>query len=724
MDGFITAFAPDGSLIFSTYLGGSLDDRPTRAALRGGQLALVGQTTSSDFPVMGAAPQPASGGGQDGWAAVFSTAGALQRTTYLGGSGDDSAHGVTLDAAGALYIAGVTRSSNFPTRNAAEGALSAPEGDAFLTKISPSTATFEYSTYLSLGPIPTAVVATPNISTGVAVDGSGNAFVTGETTTLVKLSADGRRLYSFGGYGGDSIVAGAGRLLVGGRIGLATEGPGPYLVPTVNAVQPQHRSIETEVGWFTVLRDGPNAEPQQQEDSPAITYTGNWYTHTSAQHSGGTARLAVDPDAQAVITFTGTGLQVMGLRDPWSGTAGVFVDNWADPTNMTLDTYGAQTEARALLMSFTGLPYGTHQITIKVRGVHGPRSMGNWIWIDGITVLGAGAPTPTPSPTGTTTGTPTATPTGSATPTATPTPTPTPSGTTTRIEDTNPAVVFTGSWFTNTSTVANHSGGSARLSMDAGDSAQLGFNGTGIRWIGVKDAWAGIARVFVDGVLQGTVDTYSPTDQYRATLFNKDGLAAGSHVLRIEVTGTRNDASGGAWIWVDAFDVTSGGPTPTATATSTPTMTPTGTATATPSPTPPPPTPTPTALPSATPMRLEQTAATYTGAWFDNNSAAHSGGSARLAMDAGSRATLSFNGRSIAWIGYADEWSGLARVFIDGVLKATVDTYSSPQQAQKRLWYASGLTAGAHTLTIEATGTRGPSSGGAWIWVDAFDVGP
>ena len=91
-------------------------------------------------------------------------------------------------------------------------------------------------------------------------------------------------------------------------------------------------------------------------------------------------------------------------------------------------------------------------------------------------------------------------------------------------------------------------------------------------------------------------------------------------------------------------------------------------------------------------------------------------------MDAGSRVTLSFNGTGIAWIAYRDEWSGIARVYVDGELKTTIDNYLSPPQTGEAPYSITGLASGSHTLTIEATGTRNGSSKGSWIWVDAFDV--
>jgi hypothetical protein len=125
-------------------------------------------------------------------------------------------------------------------------------------------------------------------------------------------------------------------------------------------------------------------------------------------------------------------------------------------------------------------------------------------------------------------------------------------------------------------------------------------------------------------------------------------------------------------------------------------------------------------------MRIQDSSAavTYVDSWFVNAAAVHSGGTARLSVDPGDRATLAFNGTGVTWIAYRDEWSGQARVLIDGALVATVDLYRTPQLAQTPVYSASGLTRGAHTIAIEVTGTRNAASGGNGIWVDAFDVTP
>ncbi len=93
-------------------------------------------------------------------------------------------------------------------------------------------------------------------------------------------------------------------------------------------------------------------------------------------------------------------------------------------------------------------------------------------------------------------------------------------------------------------------------------------------------------------------------------------------------------------------------------------------------------------------------------------------------MDANARATITFTGTGVKWIGYRDQWSGIARVYVDGVLQTTIDTYASPAQGQAVLYTASGLASGTHTMAIEVAGSHGASSGGSWVWVDAFDVNP
>ncbi len=142
------------------------------------------------------------------------------------------------------------------------------------------------------------------------------------------------------------------------------------------------------------------------------------------------------------------------------------------------------------------------------------------------------------------------------------------------------------------------------------------------------------------------------------------------------------------------------------------------------SPTNPPPPTTPTAPAAQTVVRYEQNvaAAKYTGNWYNNNGGFNSGGSAAMAMDAGAQVTFAFTGSKVSWIAYRDQWSGMAKVAIDGVPQGTVSAYLNPSKAQTAAYTSPVLTYGPHTLTITATDTHALRSAGNWIWVDAFDV--
>jgi len=133
------------------------------------------------------------------------------------------------------------------------------------------------------------------------------------------------------------------------------------------------------------------------------------------------------------------------------------------------------------------------------------------------------------------------------------------------------------------------------------------------------------------------------------------------------------------------------------------------------------------AAPSTT--RFEESAATLSpaGAWTAINSAGAgatlSGDSGVYASASGARASFTFSGTGVSWIGLLCEICGFANIYLDGALVATVDTFAASRPAaSKALFTTSGLTAGSHAIAIEVSGTQNASSGGANVVVDAFDV--
>jgi uncharacterized protein (TIGR03437 family) len=174
-DAFVTKLRPNGSRLFSVFLGGGGADEAKGVAVDvQGNIYVAGNTASLDFPTKGAI-QVTTGGSGDAFLVKLSPNGApLVYSTYLGGNANDSASAVAIDAAGNAYIVGTTFSTDFPTKNPFQGAKGAQQ-DAFVAKINPTGTAWVYSTYLGGN----------NVDEGyaIAVDASGSAYVTGYTAS-------------------------------------------------------------------------------------------------------------------------------------------------------------------------------------------------------------------------------------------------------------------------------------------------------------------------------------------------------------------------------------------------------------------------------------------------------------------------------------------------------------------------------------------------------------
>jgi len=141
-DAFLAKFNPSlsgaASLLYFTYLGGSLADTANGVAIdTGGNAYVTGSTVSANFPVVGAVFQPAYGGGNaDAFVAKIDPSGAnIIYSSFLGGSNTESGNGIAVDSIGSAYVTGQTCSLDFPLTNP-EQASSGGNCDAFISKIS------------------------------------------------------------------------------------------------------------------------------------------------------------------------------------------------------------------------------------------------------------------------------------------------------------------------------------------------------------------------------------------------------------------------------------------------------------------------------------------------------------------------------------------------------------------------------------------------------------
>lgn len=179
---FVTKLNPAGNaLVFSTYLGGDATDQANGIAVdASGNAYITGGTDSSDFPTTANAIQGGANAGGRGFVFVtkMTGTGALFYSTFLN-SGDldgiaSVPQGIATDGNGNAYVTGFTNRTDFILVNALQSTYKGSQG-IFVAKINPTGSAFVYSTYLD-----GSGMDQPN---AIAADSSGNAYITGSTTS-------------------------------------------------------------------------------------------------------------------------------------------------------------------------------------------------------------------------------------------------------------------------------------------------------------------------------------------------------------------------------------------------------------------------------------------------------------------------------------------------------------------------------------------------------------
>lgn len=210
-NGFVTVLNSDGNgFVFSTYLGGNGDDAPLGIAVsRDGSSIVSGKTNSPDFNTLNARAQYA--GNDDAFVAKFNPLGGLIYSTYLGGSGNDKATSVAIDSEGNAYITGSTDSSDFPVINALQPKI-AEGDDAFIAKLDALGNNMLYSTYvggsgndlsnaIAIDSQNNAYITGTTSSANLPTIGGGDVFV-------AKLNQAGSNFIYFNIFGGKLYDAG------------------------------------------------------------------------------------------------------------------------------------------------------------------------------------------------------------------------------------------------------------------------------------------------------------------------------------------------------------------------------------------------------------------------------------------------------------------------------------------------------------------------------------
>lgn len=183
VDGFVARLSPNGgSLQYSTFLGGTGDDRAQAVALDASGAAVVAGYAAANFPTTPGAYDESHNGNVDAFVARLSPSGAsLDFSTFVGSSGAEKAQGIALEPSGAMTLVGWTQSPTFPVQSAFDSTFNGGT-DAFAARLAPGGGSLSWSTFLG-GAVGTTL-ANQDAAYAVAVDASGGAVVAGETNSF------------------------------------------------------------------------------------------------------------------------------------------------------------------------------------------------------------------------------------------------------------------------------------------------------------------------------------------------------------------------------------------------------------------------------------------------------------------------------------------------------------------------------------------------------------
>jgi hypothetical protein len=371
----VSKLNPAGSALdYSTYFGGSVQDSGLAIAVdSSGEAYVAGVTGSSDLPLSHAF-QAVNAGGGDGFVAKFNTAGSrLFFSTYLGGTGADVPNAIALDSARNVYIAGYTGSFDFPTANALQ-ATNNSGLTGFVTRLDAAGSSLGYSTYLggSVG----------DLATGIAVNSAGEAYVAGGTVSpdfpalspigapitssstdfLAKLSAGGNALEYSVGFGNEPF---------GAAVAVALDGAGnAYVTGTTGSDFPVQNAVRSTFaggssdGFIAKINDGALAPPTGLTAAVSSQQVRlGWSAASGASsysvYQGSAA--GAESSTPVMSGLTGTSYTVTGLSN---GTHYYFVVKADYPGGAS----GPSNEVNAVPTVPAGVPFGLSAVPGTVNG--------------------------------------------------------------------------------------------------------------------------------------------------------------------------------------------------------------------------------------------------------------------------------------------------------------------------------------------------------------------
>jgi hypothetical protein len=290
-------------LTYATFLGGTQDDNGRKIAVDGsGNVYVTGQTLSTNFPTTAGAYDTGHNLNWDVFVAKLNSSGSsLLYSTFIGGSGTEYPRGLALDGTGNVFVAGSTNSTGYPTTAGAYDTSHNGSNDAFVTKLNSSGSTLLYSTFLG--------ASANDYCHSIAIDGSGNAYISGDTTSNCFPTTAGAFDTTWNAGTNDSYVAkfnSSGTELsystyLGGSgneyaYGIAVDGTGNAYITGITT----STDFPTTIGAYDTTHNGGNQDAfiaKLNSAGSALTYS----TYVGGPQSDNAYGIIVDGSGNACI---------------------------------------------------------------------------------------------------------------------------------------------------------------------------------------------------------------------------------------------------------------------------------------------------------------------------------------------------------------------------------------------------------------------------------------
>jgi trimeric autotransporter adhesin len=384
-----------------------------------------------------------------------------------------------------------------------------------------------------------------------------------------------------------------------------------------------------------------------EQENPRIQYSGTWYNHFEPSNSGSYAKFTNSKDGSVSFTFEGTGFRWYGFANKYKGQAKVIVDGKEEIVN----TYSDRDQYQKLFLEKKGLRSGNHDVKIEV--------ISEYINIDFIEVLALKEePSQTTPPPIKQPPSPPAETSNEVTETV---------KTTKKLEQTDVSIQFSGEWLNHWEN--RNSGGSANYTNTDGAYFQFTFEGTGFKWHGLANKFKGKGKIIIDGK-EEIVNTYSEKEEYQKLFYTKEGLANGSHTVKIQ---TDTD-----YISIDYIEIIQQTTINKDSDSEKPSNNLTG---------------------KWTRFEDNNSSIGYTGSWLTHNFESNSALTSKYTNFTNAAIELSFTGTGFRWYGNANKFKGPVLVTIDDKSER-INTFYDGQEYQKLFFEKKGLDYGIHKVKL------------------------